>query len=87
MPPIQTNQRVYYPALDVLRGLAICFVVFYHNFHTVSFFRFGWMGVDLFFVLSGYLITDLLLESRENKFYFRNFLVLEAVRRTTKQNY
>jgi peptidoglycan/LPS O-acetylase OafA/YrhL len=80
MPPIQTNQRVYYPALDILRGLAICFVVFYHNFHTVSFFRFGWMGVDLFFVLSGYLITDLLLESRENKNYFRNFYMRRVLR-------
>ncbi|MBA2746545.1 MAG: acyltransferase [Flavisolibacter sp.] len=80
MFPATTDQRVYYPALDVLRGLAICFVVFYHNFESVSFFRFGWMGVDLFFVLSGYLITDLLLKTRENKFFFRNFYIRRVLR-------
>lgn len=80
MSAATTNQRVYYPALDVLRGLAICFVVFYHNFGSLSFFRFGWMGVDLFFVLSGYLITDLLLKSRENKFFFRNFYIRRILR-------
>ncbi len=76
----QTATRAYYPALDVLRGLAISIVVFYHNFGSISFFRFGWMGVDLFFVLSGFLITDLLLKSRENKFYFRNFYIRRVLR-------
>jgi peptidoglycan/LPS O-acetylase OafA/YrhL len=76
----QTAARTYYPVLDVLRGLAISIVVFYHNFGSVSFFRFGWMGVDLFFVLSGFLITDLLLKSRETKFYFRNFYVRRVLR-------
>jgi peptidoglycan/LPS O-acetylase OafA/YrhL len=40
--------------LDGLRGLAILMVVAYHEFH----FQFGWAGVDLFFVLSGYLVSD-----------------------------
>ena len=74
------TERTYHPSLDILRGIAITFVVLFHCFGTVSFFRFGWMGVDLFFVLSGYLITDLLLHSRGNKHFFRNFYVRRALR-------
>lgn len=76
----QTAAKPYHPTLDILRGLAILIVVFYHNFGSVSFFRFGWLGVDLFFVLSGFLITDILLKSRDNKFYFRNFYIRRVLR-------
>lgn len=69
----------YYPALDGLRGLAILLVVFYHNFGFINYSFFGWLGVDLFFVLSGYLITDILLRAMEKKeglshFYIRRIL-------------
>jgi peptidoglycan/LPS O-acetylase OafA/YrhL len=52
----------YRPALDGVRGIAIAIVVAFHAF--------GWpgegtLGVDLFFVLSGFLITTLLLEEHE----------------------
>src|SRR5215213_9450361 len=76
----QTPARTHYPGLDVLRGLAISIVVFYHNFGSVSFFRLGWLGVDLFFALSGFLITDLLLNSRDNKYYFKNFYIRRILR-------
>ncbi|HET8929939.1 MAG TPA: acyltransferase [Acidimicrobiales bacterium] len=47
----------YVPALDGLRGLAVAAVVAFHVGHLEG----GYLGVDLFFVLSGYLITSLLL--------------------------
>ncbi|MFI7673184.1 acyltransferase family protein [Actinophytocola sp. NPDC049390] len=49
------------PALDGLRGVAILGVLLFHTGHLPG----GFLGVDLFFALSGYLITDLLLREVE----------------------
>ncbi|HEU4716275.1 MAG TPA: acyltransferase [Bacteroidia bacterium] len=51
--------------LDFLRGIAIILVLFRHRFLFLFSYRMGWIGVDLFFVLSGFLVSGLIF--RENK--------------------
>lgn len=69
------------PALDGVRGLATLMVLSSHFllddvysgskwWHIMDI---GWIGVDLFFVLSGYLITSILLDTKERSNYFREF--------------
>jgi|HubBroStandDraft_2_1064218.scaffolds.fasta_scaffold44768_1 peptidoglycan/LPS O-acetylase OafA/YrhL len=71
------------PELDGLRGLAILLVLVGHYFAVPGvgaasllngyWFRLGWTGVDLFFVLSGFLIGGILLEARTSPNYFKTF--------------
>lgn len=70
------SQRSYFPGLDALRGIAILLVVFHHFFD----FSIGWIGVDLFFVLSGFLITSILLRTKSDAHYFRNFYIKRVLR-------
>src|SRR4030095_2778309 len=77
-PPAYSRQ--YYPALDGLRGLAILLVILYHNFSFINHFFFAWLGVDLFFVLSGYLITSILLNSVNSPHYLKNFYAKRVLR-------
>lgn len=67
-------------ALDGLRGLAFLLVFCIHVFPYVQPFRLGWIGVDLFFVLSGFLITGILTDSKGSAGYYRNFIVRRALR-------
>ncbi len=55
--PDERPRLAHMPALDGLRGAAVAAVVAFHLGHLPG----GWLGVDLFFVLSGFLITALLL--------------------------
>lgn len=75
-----TENRSYYPALDGLRGVAILLVIFLHNFEFTNYFFFGWLGVDLFFVLSGFLITDILLKTVDQPNFLRNFYMRRVLR-------
>jgi peptidoglycan/LPS O-acetylase OafA/YrhL len=76
----------YIPELQGLRGTAVLAVVVYHChprlvgtwLHYPALW--GWAGVNLFFVLSGFLITSILLEAREKEHYFRNFYARRALR-------
>ena len=90
LPLVQT-QRI--AALDGLRGCAALSVVSYHYIFlqttatigtTASYFRaplkFAWSGVDLFFVLSGFLITDILIRSRNSPSYFTTFYARRVTR-------
>lgn len=76
----------YLPELQGLRGLAVLGVLVYHcHPRLVGTWVFGaslwgWAGVNLFFVLSGYLITSILLEARGKPHYFRNFYAHRALR-------
>jgi len=82
--------RGHVPALDAIRGLAIVLVTLYrfggggdgaasaigHNW----FVDLGSRGVDLFFVLSGFLITGILFDAKGKDHYFRNFYLRRSLR-------
>ncbi len=68
----------YRPEIDGLRAIAVLAVIFYHSeaeLFDLNFFPGGFIGVDIFFVISGYLITSLILKELKltNKFSFKNF--------------
>ncbi|MBB2806875.1 acyltransferase family protein [Xanthomonas arboricola] len=78
-----------YPALDLLRGLAIVWVMLFHSFVVGGLgpdwtwlSRYGWMGVDLFFVLSGFLIGTQVLRplARGQRLDFKEFYLRRAFR-------
>lgn len=72
--------KKHLPHLDGIRGWAILLVLLYHCFESLKITVICWVGVDLFFVLSGFLITGILLESKTQKFYFRNFIIRRSLR-------
>ena len=59
--------------IDFLRGIAVILVLFRHHAFINNTHNAGWIGVDLFFVLSGFLITGILLDTVNQKRYFQNF--------------
>ena len=82
------------PELDSVRGLAILMVLFFHGFASrygyaglsfvpglfVRLVAPGWAGVNLFFALSGFLITGILLDSKHRPHYYRRFYLRRALR-------
>lgn len=91
--PANNRATARIPEWDGIRGVAILLVVFYHYvFGTVqsdagglsafirAVFPMSWSGVDLFFVLSGFLIGGILMDQRESANYFRTFYIRRVCR-------
>ncbi len=79
------KSNYYRPEIDGLRAIAVMAVIFYHADLTIfgnKFFEGGFIGVDIFFTISGYLITSIILrELKETrKFSFINFYKRRARR-------
>jgi len=81
------------PELDGLRGIAVLMVISFHYINNqlvnagsrlgqilYKLTSFGWVGVDLFFVLSGFLIGTILMRNRGSKNYFSTFYLRRVVR-------
>jgi peptidoglycan/LPS O-acetylase OafA/YrhL len=82
------------PELDTLRGIAVSAVVLFHAFAfahglsglsgipkmLVGMTMCGWTGVNLFFVLSGFLITGILLDTKSRSDYYKRFYFRRALR-------
>ena len=76
---------IYRPEIDGLRAIAVLSVILYHaeiSFFGKNLFQGGFIGVDFFFVISGYLITSLILKELEltGNFSFKNFYERRARR-------
>jgi len=77
--------QIYRPEIDGLRAISVLAVIFYHAEITLfekPFFSGGFIGVDIFFVISGYLITKIILNELKNtkNFSFLNFYKRRARR-------
>jgi peptidoglycan/LPS O-acetylase OafA/YrhL len=75
--------RPFFPALDGLRALAFLAVFLTHYVAAIvpwAPLRWGWTGVDLFFTLSGFLITGILFDSLHERRYFRDFYIRRSLR-------
>jgi len=70
---IKSSDPGHIPALDGLRGWAILWVLIWHYINFLQPYFPGWAGVDLFFVLSGYLITGRLIQTKQRSDYFSHF--------------
>ena len=70
--PLVNHSLAYNPSIDGLRGIAVLLVVIFHIWHGV--FSFGYVGVDIFFVLSGFLITQIIYQKiSRNAFSLKEF--------------
>lgn len=77
----KTPSTFHYPALDGLRGIALLGVFGFHLYGYLGrYVLLGFTGVALFFVLSGFLITGILIDTRDAENFFRSFYTRRALR-------
>jgi peptidoglycan/LPS O-acetylase OafA/YrhL len=74
------HEHKHIPAIDGLRVVAILLVLLFHNFNFLLVFNIGWIGVVLFFVISGFLITNTLINIPLSKENFIRFHLRRALR-------
>ena len=74
----------YEPNIDILRGISIILVVLYHlkiEIFNINILPGGYLGVDIFFLISGYLITSILyLNLKKKKFDLKIFFLRRFTR-------
>jgi peptidoglycan/LPS O-acetylase OafA/YrhL len=86
-----TDERVH--ELDGMRGIATILVISYHIFKRANYFTgntvlhfvtslalYGWYSLDTFYVLSGFLIATILLKTKGEEHYYKNFYVRRSLR-------
>ena len=73
--PLKDISRISYRSdINLLRAIAVSSVVIYHS--EIKLFDAGFLGVDLFFVISGYLISNIIISDlNNNQFKFKNFYI------------
>ena len=74
----QATNHIYRPEIDGLRSIAVISVILYHlqiSLDDIKILKGGFLGVDIFFVISGYLITSIIYREIliSNKFSFKKF--------------
>lgn len=90
-PTVPGSAARHIAALDGIRGLAVLMVILFHSALrsggspesagiVMKVILSGWLGVDVFFVLSGFLITGIILDTKNTKHFFRNFYVRRTLR-------
>jgi peptidoglycan/LPS O-acetylase OafA/YrhL len=81
IPAVAQTKSPYYIALDGLRAVAVIMVFFQHYGAGRAFlFGWGWTGVDIFFVLSGFLITGILFDNQQKQHRYRDFYIRRTLR-------
>lgn len=77
---IGQSSRTYFSTLDGVRGFASLLVITHHNFHYINILNYNQFGTDLFFVLSGFLITTVLLNTNKTRHAISNFYIRRVLR-------